>query len=96
MNAIVVAVATPYFAVSDHGGRVAIPAVPDGHYVLHVWYERSSPEELKGLERPVTVSGSAHSLPAIQVTDNGDYKLAHKNKYGQDYVPPSGPAYSHP
>jgi plastocyanin len=96
MNAIVVAVATPYFAVSDHGGRVAIPAVPDGQYVLHVWYERSSPEELKSLERPVTVSGSAHSLPAIQVTDNGDYKLAHKNKYGQDYVSPSGPAYNHP
>ena len=25
-----------------------------------------------------------------------DFKLVHKNKYGQDYVPPSSPAYSHP
>ena len=96
MNAIVVSVATPYFAVSDHSGRVAMSGVPDGQYLLHAWYERSSPEGLKNLDRPVTISESAHSLPTIQVTDNGDFKLAHKNKYGQDYVPSSGPAYSHP
>lgn len=96
MSAIVVAVATPYFAVSDHSGRVAISGVSDGLYLLHVWYERSSPKELKDLDRPVTISESAHSLPTILVTDNGDFRLTHKNKYGQDYVPSSGPAYAHP
>jgi plastocyanin len=96
MSAVVVAVATPYFALSDHSGHVAIPDVPDGRYLMRVWYERSSPESLKSLDRPFTVSNSTHSLPLVQVMDNGDYKLAHKNKYGQDYVPPSSPAYSHP
>ena len=96
MSAIIVAVATPYFALSDHSGYVAIPKVPDGRYLMHLWYERSSLESLKSLDHPVTVSDSTHSLPLIQVIDNGDYKLAHKNKYGQDYVPPASPAYSHP
>jgi hypothetical protein len=96
MSAIVVAVATPYFAVSERSGRVTIPGVPEGRYLLHAWYERSSPDDLKNLDRTVTVSDSARALPTLQVVDNGDYKLAHKNKYGQDYVPITGPAYSHP
>ena len=96
MSAIVVAVATPYFAVSDSAGGLTISNVPDGRYLIHVWYERSTPEDLKSLERTVELSGAAHSLPPIQVIDNGDFKLAHKNKYGQDYVPSSSPAYSHP
>lgn len=32
----VMAVPTPYFTVSDAAGRVTIPGVPDGRYVLHV------------------------------------------------------------
>jgi hypothetical protein len=96
MSAIVVAVATPYFAVSERFGRVTIPNVPEGPYQMHVWYERSSPDDLKNLDRTVKVSGSARTLPPIQVVDNGDYKLAHKNKYGQDYVPAASPSYTHP
>jgi hypothetical protein len=88
MSAVVVAVDTPYFAISDHSGRVAIPNVPDGHYESHVWYERSLPEDLKALERPVTISASARSLDVLRVVNNPDFTLAHKNKYGQDYVPP--------
>ena len=96
MSAVVIAVATPYFAVSDRTGRVTIPNVPDGRYLMHVWYERSSPDDLKILDRTVAVSASARTLSPIQVVDNGDYKLAHKNKYGQDYVPAANPSYSHP
>jgi plastocyanin len=87
MSAIVVAVDTPYFGLSDRSGRVAIATVPDGRYQLHVWYERSLPEDLTNLERIVTISESTRSLEPIQVVDNPDFTLAHKNKYGQDYVP---------
>jgi hypothetical protein len=96
MSAVVVSVATPYFAVSDPSGRVALSRVPDGRYLLHVWYERSSPDDLKNLDRSIAISDGSRILPSIEVPDNGDYKLAHKNKYGQDYVPPSGSSYSHP
>lgn len=96
MSAIVIAVPTPYFAVTDQMGHVAIAAVPDGSYQMHVWYERSSPDELKTLDKTVEISAVSPSLPPIQVIDNGDFKLAHKNKYGQDYTPPSSTAYTHP
>jgi plastocyanin len=98
MTAVVVAVESPYYALSDRSGRVAIPGVPDGRYQLQVWYERGVAEDLKSLSRPVVISETARSLGTIQVAPNPDFKLAHKNKYGQDYVPaPSGsPAYSRP
>lgn len=93
MSAVVVAVDSPYFAISDHSGHVAIPSVPDGRYESHVWYERSLLEDLKTLERPVTISGSARSLDVLRVVNNPDFTLAHKNKYGQDYVPPPTTGY---
>ncbi len=96
MSAVVVAVDTPYFAISDRTGRVTIPNVPDGRYNLHVWYERGTPENLKSLTHAVSVSESARSLPVIRVIDNPDFTLAHKNKYGQDYVPPPAPGYLQP
>jgi plastocyanin len=96
MSAVVIAVDTPYFAISDRAGRVSIPNVPDGRYIMHVWYERGTPESLKTLTHLVSVSESTHSLPAIRFIDNPDFTPAHKNKYGQDYVPPPTPGYLQP
>jgi plastocyanin len=56
MSAIVVAVDTPYYAVSNRAGGVTIANVPDGKYEMHIWYERSLAEELQGLTRTVTIS----------------------------------------
>ena len=94
MSAVIVALDTPYFGLSDRSGRVAIPNVSDGRYELHVWYERSLPEELKSLERAVTISDSTRTLELIRVINNPDFTLAHKNKYGQNYVPPPATGYT--
>lgn len=96
MSAVVVVVDTPYFSMSDRAGHLTIPDVPDGRYQMHVWYERSLPENLKGLSRVVTVSEKTRSLGAIHVVDNPNFTLAHKNKYGEDYVPPPTEGYQHP
>jgi plastocyanin len=98
MSAVVVAVDTPFYAVSDRTGQVAIAGVPDGHYQMQVWYERGVQEDVKALARAVTVSDSARSLGTIEVAANPDFNFAHKNKYGQDYVPPASgnPGYSRP
>jgi plastocyanin len=98
MSGAVIAVDTPYFGISDRGGRVSIPGVPDGRYQLSVWYERSLPEDLRSAGRTVTISDSARSLETVRVTENPNFSLEHKNKYGQDYVPPSNPspAYNRP
>jgi hypothetical protein len=93
MSAVVVAVDTPYFGLSDRSGKVTIANVPDGRYRLNVWYERSLPEDLKRLDRTITVSGSQRSVETIQLVENAKFNLEHKNKYGQDYVPPSSTPY---
>jgi plastocyanin len=96
MSATVVAVDTQYFGVSDRTGRIAIAGVPEGNYILHVWWERSLPEQLKGLERTVNISSSERSLGAVRVVENPKFTLAHKNKYGQDYGTTSTSDYSLP
>lgn len=98
MSAAVVAVDTPYFASSDRAGRVSIPNVPEGRYQLNAWYERSLPADLKSVSRVVTISDAARSLEPVRVIENPNFTLEHKNKYGQDYVPPANtsPSYNHP
>ena len=53
MEAYVVAVPTPYFAVTKGDGAYRIADVPDGSYTVKVWHPK-----LKGTEKPVTVSGA--------------------------------------
>jgi plastocyanin len=98
MSAAVVTVDTPYFAISDRSGRVSLSNVPPGRYQLNVWYERSLPADLKALTREITISDSSRSLETIRLFENPNFSLVHKNKYGQDYVPPANtvPAYNHP
>jgi len=96
MSAVVVAVDSTYFAVSDASGAVSIANVPAGRYEMHVWYERSLPEDLKNLTRVVRISDSAHDLGAISVIANPNFTSAHQNKYGQDYVPPPASGYGNP
>jgi plastocyanin len=96
MSAVVIVVDTPYFAMSDRTGHLTIPNVPEGRYQMHVWYERSLPENLKALSRVVTISENTHTLGPIHVIDNPNFTFAHKNKYGEDYVPPPTEGYQHP
>jgi plastocyanin len=99
VSGAVVAVDTPYFGTTDRSGRVSINNVPDGRYQLNVWYERSLPEDMKAAGRVVTISEGTRTLEAVRIVENPNFSLEHKNKYGQDYVPPANtsPTYNkHP
>ena len=98
MSAAVVVLKTPYYGVSDRTGRIAIPNVPPGSYLLQVWDEGSLPEELRSLSREITVSEQARSLGSIRLTRISSLPLLHKNKYGRDYdnPTPSNPVYKRP
>src|SRR6266851_4984592 len=98
MSAVVLALNTPLFGVSDSRGNVAIPGVPRGRYVLQIWHERATPDALKSLSREVTISEDSRSFGVVRLVETNTVNLAHKNKYGQDYVPPlpSNPAYRRP
>jgi plastocyanin len=86
MSGVVIALDTPYYAISQRSGAFAIPAVPPGTYQLQVWYEGSTPDVLKALARKITIPESGVSLAAIHVLANTSL-MPHKNKYGQDYDP---------
>lgn len=92
MNAVVIALATPYHALAGPHGMVEMSGVRPGRYRLQVWHEGASPETLKALSRVVVVKGGEVSLGKIRVVQD-NAMLAHKNKYGQDYEEPSRPAY---
>jgi len=88
MSAVVIAVNTPYYGISDPHGRVAIAHVPAGRYTLKIWYEDALPEQLNRLTREVTVSEEAASLGAIRLPVT-NMPQSHENMYGRDYPPPT-------
>jgi len=93
MSAVIIALDTPWYALSDTAGQITIPGVPAGRYMLHVWREGSSPESLKNLSRTVVLSHESLSLGKLEIPNNAPVPLAHKNKYGRDYDAP--PALDH-
>lgn len=97
MSAVVVALDTPYFGVSDARGQLVIPKVPSGRYEMKVWYEAALPDALRAIEREVTVSDSNSTLGVLRLMDSGPAQ-PHKNLYGRDYDPPApdNPIYPKP
>lgn len=97
MSAIVVALDTPYYGISNRKGEVVIPGVPPGRYTLKTWAETALPENLNALTREVNVSDSSSSLGVLEITA-GMVSTAHKNKFGMDYEPPApnSPGYQQP
>jgi hypothetical protein len=97
MSAVVIALSTPYYAVSNWRGDLAINGVPPGRYQMHVFHPSASADELHALEREITVTPGDTSLGTISLAES-NLELAHKNKYGRDYDPPEpdSPAYARP
>jgi hypothetical protein len=94
MSAVVIALETPYFGISNRKGEIVIPDVPVGRYVMKTWYETAPPDILEAMSREVNVTENSSTLGVLQVS-SGPGTTAHKNKYGMDYEPPApdSPAY---
>jgi plastocyanin len=97
MSAVVVALRTPYNAISDSRGEITIANVPPGRYALQVFHPAVAPEELRALNREITVGASDISIGTLTLAES-NLELAHKNKYGRDYdrPEPDSPAYARP
>ncbi|MGH9326446.1 MAG: hypothetical protein ACRD2B_07155 [Terriglobia bacterium] len=87
MSAVVIAVTTPYYAVTNKLGVGIIPDVPDGRYRLQVWSEHALPKTLANLAQELTVRGKVPDLKAISIQAAADLLANHKNMYGRDYDP---------
>ncbi len=88
MSAVILALKTPYFAMTNARGEYAID-VPPGDFELGVWYERTRADELKALSRHTTVAAGSAELGPIDLTESPSLAEGHKNKYGQSYEPDS-------
>jgi len=97
MSAVVIALATPYYAISDARGDVSITDVPPGRYELQVFHSAVAPDVLHTLSREITVASGDTTLGTLTIPET-DVLVAHKNKYGRDYdrPEPDSPAYARP
>jgi plastocyanin len=95
MSAVVIAVGTPYFGLSDNAGNVTIRGLAPGRYMLHIWNERVLPVESDPTTRVVTVTQGTTSFGTVHLPISVAPQTPHKNKYGRDYDPsaPANPVY---
>lgn len=97
MSAVVVALSTPYYGLSDARGEISIHAVVPGRYQMRLFSASVPQDALKGQEREITVSPGDTTIGTITLAES-ELEVAHKNKYGHDYdrPDPDNPAYSRP
>src|SRR6266571_5158710 len=97
MSAVVIALDTPYFSISNRKGELVIPHVPPGRYMMRTWYETALMESLDAMTREISVNENSSTLGVLEVPA-GMAASAHRNKYGMDYEPPApnSPAYERP
>ncbi len=86
MGAVILALSTPYYAIS-RDGNIAIPNVPPGRYALNVWTEGATAESLSAAKRQVIVSDAGATLGAIDLVVAPSPVTHHANKYGESYPP---------
>jgi len=95
MGAVVLALSTPYYAVSTPAGAVTIRNVPPGSYRLHIWSESGQSANPAENERSVQVASTPVHLGQIVLESTANPMDHHKNKFGEDYRPthetPYGP-----
>jgi plastocyanin len=87
MSGIIAVLNTPWYAVTEASGKYAINGVPPGEYQLRIFHERALPENLRFLERRITVAESGLLLPLISISETGFIPATHLNKFGADYPP---------
>lgn len=97
MSAVIIAVDTPFYGISDAHGEISLPRGPPGRYRLQVFHTSVSPDSLRALSREITISEGNTFIGTFNLSES-DLQLAHKNKYGREYdrPDPDSPAYARP
>jgi plastocyanin len=97
MSAVVIAVATQYYAISNERGELTLANVPPGRYEMQVFHSEVAPDDLRAAIREITVAPHETSLGTFSLAES-NVELSHKNKYGRDYdrPEPDSPAYARP
>ncbi len=89
MSAVIVALETPYFAVTQKDGTYRIENVPPGEYRLRVFHERATDAVLNGLAKTVTVGAEPLVAAPLSISESGYLAVPHTNKFGHEYHTPA-------
>jgi plastocyanin len=85
MGAVVLALSTPYYAVSTAGGAIDIHDVPPGNYRLHTWSETAKSVSSADADKVVQIGTAPTHLDEITMQEVTNPMENHKNKFGDDY-----------
>ncbi len=92
MNAIVISLDTPYYAIVGSSGEAKIANVQPGEYLMQVWAEGLTREQMDKLSRRVTVTDAPVGLGVLEIPST-ETLAQHKNKYGRTYDPAAAAPY---
>jgi plastocyanin len=93
MSAVIITLATPYYATADPQGAFLLPSVPVGDYHFHVWTSLAEGPEDVAPARLVHIAPEHTNLGVVAAPIAAVTTPGHKNKFGQEYPPQSQPAY---
>jgi len=93
MGAVVLALGTPYYAVSTLSGAIDIHDVPPGNYHLHTWSETAKSVGPADPEKVVQIGTAPAHLDEITMEEVASPMENHKNKFGDDYHTSHGTPY---
>jgi plastocyanin len=89
MVAVIVAVETDLFGLTDARGRFQIEDVPPGDYQLRVWHERMETKGGAEAFQAVSVEATDVTIPPVRMVDSSLALENHTNKFGQEYESPA-------
>jgi hypothetical protein len=91
MGAVIISVATPYFAVASQASA-QLHHVPPGMYILKVWAENATAASLEKASRRIQVAEDNTDAGAVDIVLQP--RQPHTDKFGKPYAQhPEGSPY---
>lgn len=91
MGAVIVSVATPWFAVATQAS-VQLHQVPPGEYLLKAWAEDATEDSLEKVVRRIKVGAESYEVGVVDIVLQP--RQAHTDKFGKPYAEhPEGSPY---
>ncbi len=93
MSAVVIALSTPLYDISNASAEFSIHPVPPGAYDLHVWIEGTPQPDLDRLSRRISLRDGQSSTVTVDASSVYHPIHDHLNLFGKPYPPDTRPPY---
>ena len=93
MSAVIVSLATPYYAIADRRDSLTFSDVPPGQYKINIWIEGVPQAVLNTLSRTVRITARPLDFGDIRVPIGDSATVPHENEFGRSYDKQPNPPY---